>query len=47
VAYNSVFSYSLIGEAFVQEVTLENPTSVFIAMLVFRPSFELPLYKSA
>ena len=39
----SFFCYSLIGKMAVVEVTMKNPPAVFISMLVFSPSFKLPI----
>jgi hypothetical protein len=38
-----VFGSPLIGKMIVQEVTMEYPPAVFVSVLVFRPSPELPL----
>ncbi len=35
------FSIALIGKMQIMEVTMKNPPTVVITMLVFRPSFEL------
>jgi hypothetical protein len=42
VIFRTVFGGSLIGKMIVQEVTMEYPPSVFVSVLVFSPSSELP-----
>jgi hypothetical protein len=37
----SFFGYALVGKMQVMKVTMKNPPTVFVAVLVFRPSFEL------
>jgi hypothetical protein len=37
--------YALIGKMVVTEVTMKNPPAALVAVLIFRPSFELFPYK--
>jgi hypothetical protein len=42
IIYDAVFGVSLIGKMVIVEVTMKDPPAVFVTVLVFRPSPELP-----
>jgi len=43
--FHTFFAYEQIGKMIVMEVAMNNPPPVFIAVLLFCPSFELFPYK--
>jgi hypothetical protein len=43
VTNNSLFSFPEVCEVLVSKVSPVNPPTVFVPMLVFSPSFELPV----
>ena len=47
MCYCTLFPGSDIGKMIVGKISPENPPSVFVAVLIFSPTFELPVYESS